>query len=108
MWHLTKVADPALRQLLTFVNLYHRDPLCPVSPPLLSNLENSLDPPKDLQKCYNENCAGKAAGESCYGLRSCTWCVYNKETSASLKTPYCTNSEKCYGGVQGLNSFSRL
>ena len=78
-----------------------RSPLCPVSPSLLASLESSSSPSEDLKNCFDDNCDGKVGEEDCYGLRSCTWCVFSKSKSIRLEKPFCISSELCYGGVQG-------
>ena len=78
-----------------------RTPLCPVPPQLLSSFDSPASPPEDLRNCFDDNCEGKVGEEDCYGLRSCTWCVYSKSESVRLEKPFCISSEQCYGGVQG-------
>ena len=85
-------------------------PICPPPAPLLQ-LPNIPTPPDSgkkwhdpkasLEKCFDPRCSERNSSQTCEGIVSCYWCVYNKD-SVPLKKSYCATAEACFRGKEGL------
>lgn len=81
-------------------------PICPPPAPEM-NQQSDPSPPvprkkcdhpgSALEKCFNPHCSTKNSSQTCDGIVSCYWCVYNKN-NVPLKKPYCASSEVCFRG----------
>jgi len=60
-----------------------------------------------LPKCFEPKCEKQDSESSCAKAFGCVWCKWEAEND--LETPFCTDSNECYGGVKGKrNPFLRL
>ena len=106
-------AHPLLVMTLTTAHLYlmvFSLPICPPPAPLLQlpNIptppdsgKKCHDPKASLEKCFDPRCSERNSSQTCEGIVSCYWCVYNKD-SVPLKKPYCATAEGCFRGKEGL------
>ena len=108
-------AHPLLVMTLTTAHLYlmvFSLPICPPPAPLLQlpNIptppdsgKKCHDPKASLEKCFDPRCSERNSSQTCEGIVSCYWCVYNKD-SVPLKKPYCATAEGCFRGKEGFDN----
>ena len=113
VWRMDFRAHPLLVMTLTNAHLYlmvFSLPICPPPAPLLQlpNIptppdsgKKCHDPKASLEKCFDPRCSERNSSQTCEGIVSCYWCVYNKD-SVPLKKSYCATAEACFRGKEGL------
>ncbi|XP_018673131.2 VWFA and cache domain-containing protein 1 isoform X3 [Ciona intestinalis] len=53
-----------------------------------------------IPKCVSTNCHLSKNTSNCTGKVGCTWCYQSSDASSSLASPYCSETEDCYKGVE--------
>ncbi|XP_077499250.1 LOW QUALITY PROTEIN: VWFA and cache domain-containing protein 1 [Amblyomma americanum] len=77
---------------------------CPrfARPPQLPKLESyHFD---SLQQCFNSECSARMSEKDCSGVLGCEWCSVDMDGETALKTPFCHEQPKCFGGVLGART----
>ncbi|CAN8010542.1 unnamed protein product [Ixodes pacificus] len=70
--------------------------------PLLPKLESfHFD---SLQQCFNSECTSRLSEKDCFGVLGCEWCSLDTDGVTSLKSPFCHEQPKCFGGVLGART----
>uniref|UniRef100_A0A131YWQ7 VWFA domain-containing protein n=1 Tax=Rhipicephalus appendiculatus TaxID=34631 RepID=A0A131YWQ7_RHIAP len=77
---------------------------CPrfARPPQLPKLESyHFD---SLQQCFDSECSSRMSEKDCSGVLGCEWCSVDMDGETALKTPFCHEQPKCFGGVLGART----
>lgn len=77
---------------------------CPrfARPPQLPKLESyHFD---SLEQCFNSECSARMSEKDCSGVLGCEWCSVDMDGETALKTPFCHEQPKCFGGVLGART----
>ncbi|XP_064477328.1 VWFA and cache domain-containing protein 1-like [Ornithodoros turicata] len=57
-----------------------------------------------LDKCFNSECGSRQTERDCFGVLGCEWCELDMDGITPLKTPFCHEQHKCFGGILGART----
>lgn len=81
-----------------------KEPLCPRQAQVLPNRPFHLPEDLTLPPCFDTDCARHAHEDKCSGIIGCSWCKYSDVHLNLLDEPFCSDQDKCFGGVLGIPS----
>lgn len=59
---------------------------------------------ENLPQCFNSECSSRLSEKDCFGVLGCEWCSLDMDGATPLKTAFCHEQPKCFGGVLGART----